>query len=191
MAPLPPAPPPGDADPAAVDALLDAPLAPPPAPPFTPPGAEDAALAPSSFAAQMVDLARQALVRGDVDALERWTQGLRAAGEHDRLAERIDAIARLARGQVGEALRALRDLRAGLDRATPPAKAQASLALGLALAAANRPDEALLAGLDALARAREGSDARATAASLAFLAKLYGRVERTTDAAALRAASGA
>ena len=63
------------------------------------------------------------------------------------------------------------------------------LALGLALAAANRPDEALLEGLDALARAREGGDVRAIAACLAFLAKLYGRVEMGLDAAALSAAA--
>jgi hypothetical protein len=69
------------------------------------------------------------------------------------------------------------------------ARAQSALALGVGLAAANRPDEALLEALDALARAREGRDARAAGACLAFLAKLYGRVQRATDAEALTAAA--
>jgi hypothetical protein len=137
----------------------------------------------------MVDLARQALLAGDTEGLERWTEGLRAAGEHDRLAERIGAIARLTRGQVGEALRSLRTLRDGVGSSSPHARAQACLALGFGLAAANRDDEALLAGLEALARARESSDARATGACLTFLAKLYGRASRKEDAAALLAAS--
>jgi hypothetical protein len=90
---------------------------------------------------------------------------------------------------VGEALRSLRILRAGTDGGPPSSRAQASLALGVALAAADRADEALLAGLEALARAREGDDARATGACLAFLSKLYGRVERPDEAAALQMAA--
>lgn len=53
---------------------------------------------------------------------------------------------------------------------------QAALALALAQQTAGRPDEALLEGLDALARAREARDSRAQAACLAFLAKLFARV---------------
>jgi hypothetical protein len=141
-------------------------------------------------ATRMIDLAKAALLKGDGPALDRWTEGLRAAGEHDRLAARIEAIARLTRGQVGEALRALRAAWEAESETSPPAlRAQASLAFGLALAAANRADEALLAGLDALARAREGRDPRATSACLAFLAKLFARAERGDEAAALRAAS--
>jgi hypothetical protein len=124
-----------------------------------------------------------------LEGVDRWTEGLRAAGEHDRLAERIEAIGRLTRGQVGEALRSLRSRRDEMTLASPAMRAQGSLALGLGLASANRPDEALLAGLDALARAREGGDARAAAACLAFLAKLYGRAQRKDDAAMLSAAA--
>jgi hypothetical protein len=59
----------------------------------------------------------------------------------------------------------------------PPAvQCQASLALAFALATAGQPDDALLEGLDALARAREANDSRAQAACLAFLAKLFARV---------------
>jgi hypothetical protein len=136
----------------------------------------------------MIDLAKAALLQGDADAVERWTEGLRAAGDHDRVASRIDALARLARGQVGEALRALREAVEGAV-AVPSSRAQASLALALALAAANREEEALLAGLEALARARETRDPRAADACLAFLAKLYARVDRADDAAKLKAAA--
>ena len=90
---------------------------------------------------------------------------------------------------MGEALRSLRALREGAGGASPAARVQTSLALGLGLAAANRADEALLEGLDALARAREGGDERAAGACLAFLAKLFGRVERGEDAAALSVAA--
>jgi hypothetical protein len=144
----------------------------------------------AQVAARMLDLVKSALIEGDAAGVDRWTEGLRAAGEHDRLAERIEAIGRLTRGQIGEALRSLRELR-DASEASPSSRAQTSLALGLGLAAANRPDEALLAALDALARAREARDARAAGACLAFLSKLYGRTERREDAAALSSAAKA
>jgi hypothetical protein len=143
-----------------------------------------------SVATRMIDLAKSALLEGDVEGIERFTEGLRAAGEHDRYANRMEAIGHLARGQVGEALRSLRALHETPEApSSMRARAQSALALGVGLAAANRPDEALLEALDALARAREGRDARAAGACLAFLAKLYGRVQRATDAEALTAAA--
>jgi hypothetical protein len=137
----------------------------------------------------MVDLAKAALLEGDAAAVDRWTEGLRAAGEHDRLATRIDALARLRRGDTGEALRALRVANEDVARAAGVrVRAQSSLAFGLALAASNREEEALLAGLEALARAREGADPRGAEACLAFLSKLYARVARADEAARLKAA---
>jgi hypothetical protein len=59
-----------------------------------------------------------------------------------------------------------------LESAPASARCHASLALGVALALAGRPDEALLEGMDALARAREAASARAETACLAFLRKL-------------------
>jgi hypothetical protein len=145
-----------------------------------------------SVATRMIDLAKSALIEGDVEAIERFTEGLRAAGEHDRYANRMEAIGHLARGQVGEALRSLRALRTGAEQpASMRSRAQSALALGVGLAAANRPDEALIEALDALARAREGRDARAAGACLAFLAKLYGGAQRGDDAEALSLAAKA
>jgi hypothetical protein len=56
----------------------------------------------------------------------------------------------------------------------------------MTLCLAGRADEALLEGLDALARAREAKDPRAIDASLALLAKLYASAGYADAAAALR-----
>ncbi len=135
---------------------------------------------------RLTELAKEALLGADTRALERWTEGLLASGEHGRFADRMQAILRLSRGDVGEALRVLRNARAELDAAASPAeRCQTSLALGVALAVAGRPDEALLEALDALARARESGDDKGAHACLAFLAKLYVSVDRNEDAGRL------
>ena len=93
----------------------------------------------------------------------------RSPSRGESLAARVRAIAR---ADGPEALQALRRQRQELESAPPAARCHASLALGVALALAGRPDEALLEGMDALARAREAASARAEAACLAFLRKL-------------------
>ncbi len=144
--------------------------------------------APADVGERLTELAKEALLGADTRSLERWTDGLLATGERGRFAERMQAIARLSRGDVGDALRVLKSARADLDGVSSAGeRCQASLALGVALAAAGRPDEALLEALDALARARETRDAKGALACLAFLAKLYGSVSRREDAARLRA----
>ncbi len=136
---------------------------------------------------RLTELAKEALLGADTQSLEQWAEGLLASGEHGRFAERMQAIVRLSRGDVGEALRALRIARAELDaRASPAERCQTSLALGVALAVAGRPDEALLEALDALARAREQNDDKGAHACLAFLSKLYATVDRAEDATRLR-----
>jgi hypothetical protein len=81
---------------------------------------------------------------------------------------------------------ALKKARARAEDASPRARCHASLALGVALAMAGRCDEALLEGMDALARAREGNDMKGTQACLAFLAKLYATTGRMQAADRLR-----
>jgi hypothetical protein len=83
-----------------------------------------------------------------------------------------------------DALRALRRARAEAEGAS--SQCHAALALAVALGLAGRADEALLEGMDALARAREVGDAKATQACLALLSKLFTGAGRTDDAAALR-----
>lgn len=144
--------------------------------------------APADVGQRLTELAKEALLGADTRSLERWTEGLLATGERGRFAERMQAIVRLSRGDVGDALRVLKNARAELDGVSTAAeRCQASLALGVALAAAARPDEALLEALDALARAREAGEEKGALACLAFLAKLYGSVSRDVDAARLRA----
>jgi len=137
---------------------------------------EEEGIDPETFAANMVELGRRALVSGNVRAMQRSSEALRATGEHEALADRMRALARLSRGQIDEAIRALRQSRILATSEPAAVQCQASLALAFALQTAGRPDEALLEGLDALARAREASDSRAQAACLAFLAKLFARV---------------
>jgi len=143
---------------------------------------------PDALAARLMQLTKDALQGSDAKTMERWSDGLRADGEalekeRDILAERMREVARMSRGRVGDALRRLRDSRT--EGASSPVRCQESLALAVGLAFAGRPDEALLEGLDALARARESSDDKAIAACMAFLAKLFASVNHPEDAAAL------
>ncbi|MGH7327541.1 MAG: hypothetical protein ACREJX_04250 [Polyangiaceae bacterium] len=128
---------------------------------------------PEALAARLAQLSRDALLGGDAHSLEKWSDGLKATGEKDALAERMRAMARLAKGRVADALKALRDARKSAEEEGTRAQCQAALALGVGLAFAGRNDEALLEGLDALSRAREASDAQAEGACLAFLQKLF------------------
>ena len=89
-----------------------------------------------------------------------------------------------------EALTDLRRSRALAEGGSPSARCQAALALSMTLCLAGRSEEALLEGLDALARAREAQDPRAIDASLALLAKLYVAAGYADAAAALRGSPG-
>lgn len=156
--------------------------------PFAPPSANGAAPEPSppassaepqgvpsgaDIASRLAGLAKDALLSADNAALERWVDGLRAAGESPMFTERLRALSRLGRGDIGDALRVLRRTRAALDPKDLQLRCQTSLALGVALSVAGRHQEALLEGMDALARARQTGDERGAQACLAFLAKLF------------------
>jgi hypothetical protein len=103
--------------------------------------------------------------------LESWIEALRASGEHDGAASRLEAIALLAKGEIGAALAALRD---GVTQAgaAPAARSRALLAYGIGLAVAGQSNEALFAALDALARARESGEPRGERACARFLTRL-------------------
>lgn len=143
----------------------------------------------SKIAVRLGELAKDALLSADNAALERWVDGLRAAGESPIFTERMRAMARLGRGDIGDALRVLRRTRSQLDPQDHRLRCQTSLALGVALSVAGRPQEALLEAMDALARARQINDERGAKACLAFLAKLYTSVDKPVDAEKLRAIS--
>lgn len=145
----------------------------------------------SKIAVRLGELAKEALLASDNAALERWVDGLRAAGESPVFTDRMRALARLGRGDIGDALRVLKRTRQALDPTDHALRCQTSLALGVALSVAGRTQEALLEGLDALARAKESDDQSGAKACLAFLAKLYVSVKRPDEAdKLLRAAQG-
>jgi hypothetical protein len=104
---------------------------------------------------------------------------------------RMKAIGELSRGHTAQAVGALRHELAGLSEATALERSKAALALGFALAHAGDTEEALLAALDGLARARESADARGERACMLLVARLIdaggGEGARVREAAETRA----
>ena len=137
-----------------------------------------AAASGTNIAARLGELAKEALLGADNEQLERWVDGLTAAGESSRFTERLRALSRIGRGDIADALRVLRRTRASLDPNDHTLRCQTSLALGVALSSAGRPQDALLEGMDALAHARHGQNERGATACLAFLSKLYASAGR-------------
>jgi hypothetical protein len=144
----------------------------------------------ANIAAHLGELVKDALLSADNAALERWVDGLSAAGESPLFTERLRALSRLGRGDIGNALRSLRRARSALGPKEYNLRCQTSLALGVALSVAGRPQEALLEAMDALAQARSANDDRGASACLAFLAKLYTSAERP-EAELLRSTASA
>ena len=116
------------------------------------------------------------------------------SSDRRRASPLADRMRRLAGGHdpvdAAHVLSELRKVRAAAEDGSVRARCQAALALAMALALAGRAEEALLEALDALARAREGEDAKAVGACLALLAKLYAGTGRTGEASALRETAG-
>jgi len=131
---------------------------------------ENVALDPQELADQLSEQAREALRRGDLDALEGAISQLRTTGERPEAVERMSGLVALGRGAKPEALRRLRQ---GIALDQPPQMmAKARLAYGVALAGAGRHEAALLEALQALAFAREAEDQRGERAIAHFLTKL-------------------
>jgi hypothetical protein len=110
-----------------------------------------------------------------VDHLETTEQiaaEARIDAEGSPRAERLRAMAHLAKGETGDAIRRLRRAAETARRTGSRDRCRASLALGVALASANRHEEALLETLEALARARETQDAKGERACVTFLGQL-------------------
>lgn len=98
--------------------------------------------------------------------------------------ERLDAMAQLAGGKSGEALRRLRRSKEKAQADDPSACCRAALALGVALASAGRPYEAALEGLEGIARARQAQDQRGERACARFLSQLAVTFKDEASAAA-------
>jgi hypothetical protein len=119
---------------------------------------------------QTAELARQALLQGNMAALDLLLEKLRVTGEHAELVERMAGLVALRRGATAEGLRRLRDAAESVKE--PAQQARSRLAYGVALAAAGRTEGALLEALEALSRARAGGDAPGERACALFLARL-------------------
>jgi hypothetical protein len=145
-----------------------------------------AAMAGPSIPPALAKTASELLVSSDLDALESFLDAQAEQGLSPVFLERMWALARIRRGEIGEALRSLRRLRTALGPQEVVARCRTSLALGVALAMAGRPDDALLEGLDALARAKDAADAHGVRASMTFLAKLFDATGRNAEALRLR-----
>jgi len=113
-----------------------------------------------------------ALREGDLATIDEIVGSLRAEASDSALADRLEAMAGLARGETGTPLGLLKNAKERAKDAGSAERCRAALALGIALAAAGRETDALLEALDALARAREAADARGERACSRFLAQL-------------------
>jgi hypothetical protein len=119
------------------------------------------------------DIAPQPEPPGDFRLLS-WIDGVQPDGDRNGAAARLHAIAALARGATSEALTSLRAGVEAAESAPPAGRSRALLAYGIALAVAGRHTDALFAGLEALARAREGNEPRGARACARFLTRLAG-----------------
>ena len=116
--------------------------------------------------------AAAALRRGDLVAVSDLAAQLRNGTSNEPLAERLEAMACLRRGETGEALRLLRSAKSRARGLDAEERCRAALAFGVALGSAGRHVEALLEALEALARAREVGDAQGERACARFIAQL-------------------
>jgi hypothetical protein len=167
--------------PVSVPALSRRSVPPPPPPrvlqqsyPFGPPSSAPAPMSSRGAGLEggdhTAELARQALLQGNMAALDLLLEKLRVTGEHAELVERMAGLVALRRGATAEGLRRLRDAAESVKE--PAQQARSRLAYGVALAAAGRTEGALLEALEALSRARAGGDAVGERACALFLARL-------------------
>ena len=131
---------------------------------------------------QTAELARQALLQGNMAALDLLLEKLRVTGEHAELVERMAGLVALRRGATAEGLRRLRDAAESVKG--PAQQARSRLAYAVALAAAGRTEGALLEALEALSRARAGGDAVGERACALFLARLSAGIGHASAATA-------
>jgi hypothetical protein len=125
------------------------------------------------MAANLPIVAREALNAGDPAILDRWAQNEPMTSERERMVNRLRAIVVLGHGDKTEALRVLREACQQGTSSGPLERSRSHLAYGIGLAQTGRALEALVEGLEALARAREAASPKAERACACFLEKIY------------------
>lgn len=151
--------------------------------PSTPPKAftDPAPPAPATLASDLVQVALRAISARDAEAAEIALDTAVASGLGRSAAMRLWAIAQLAKGDVAEAVRALRRAPAG------PRGGKQALTAALILLEAGYVVDAVRSALDALALARRAGEARGEHAALLVLGGCYRRLGRGGEALALEA----
>jgi hypothetical protein len=114
------------------------------------------------------------LRRGSPQDLLAWAkETIETSPDRARIAQRVRAIAELRSGKRADAVRILRNACQQSQELPAIERSRSHLAFALGLAESRRSLEALLEGIEALARAREAGDRKAELACLTFLQRLY------------------
>jgi hypothetical protein len=142
---------------------------------------DPAALAPPDMASESVQNALRAIVARDSEAAETALDTAVASGLGRSAAMRLWALAQLAKGDIAEAVRALRRARSSVQSGKEP------LTAALILLEAGYVLDAVRSALDALAITRRIGEARGEQAALLVLGGCYRRLGRGDDALMLEA----
>lgn len=125
----------------------------------------------------------RALESKDARSLLELAESMHSS-ESPEVAERLDAMAELARGQSGDALRRLRDARERAAQVGGAENCRAILSLAVGLYSMGRYQEAVFEALEALARTREIHDERGEDAATLLLGRLGRALSDSNSAAA-------
>ncbi len=131
-----------------------------------------------------------ALMKGDVESVERALDMAVAEGRDLAATDRVRAMAFLARGDTASAMAAMARAR-NASEGNLKSRTRDALTLAWIFLQSGEVEHCVRAALDALAAARRTEDERGEAAALKTLASAYARVQRSEDEALLVAAGGA
>ncbi|MFI5309387.1 MAG: hypothetical protein ACHQ53_18675, partial [Polyangiales bacterium] len=135
---------------------------------------------PRHMAGAAMRAATAAIAEGELDAAEGLIDTAVAAGWDRAAAQRISSVLYLRRGQVPEAVRALKQAR--VPNADPHTRCRDAIAAALILLESGEAMDALRSGLEALASARRDADHRGEHVALRVLSDCLRALGRDIDA---------
>jgi hypothetical protein len=145
---------------------------------------------PSEMAQAAMRSALQAFNHRDYDSVERWLDAAVAAGGGRIAAQRVLAMAHVARGELQDAARTLQRA-TGNAEVSAAVRARDTLSWSILHLAAGDPQQSVREALSALAQNRTLRDQLGATAALRVLAMGYRVLERAAEAERLEAAAGA